>query len=119
MAFEPFLQIHHHKGYQDHRLGGDIQLTHDPGKAEATFALPKLTLDRYPVKFVLAGLLLDLLLLFSVSRRSSQWRAGKSDAMLLAKLAVVPGAVDLICVHRLRIATKTSVISLDLANQVC
>jgi len=73
-AFQPLLQIHHHKGHQDRHLGGDVQLAHDPRQAEAPFALPELALDRYPVKFVLTGLLFDFLLLFSPSRRPSKRR---------------------------------------------
>jgi len=75
MALEPLLKIHYHEGYQDRCLGGDIQLAHDPGQAEAPLALSELAFDRYPGKFVLTGLLDHSLLLLNIGRRSAQWRA--------------------------------------------
>jgi hypothetical protein len=74
LAFQPLLQIHHHEGHQDRRLGGNIQLAQDPAQVEAPLALSELAFDRYPVKFVLAGLLFDFLLLFSIGRRPPQRR---------------------------------------------
>ena len=118
MALEPLLQIHHHEGHQDRSLGGDSQLAHDPGQTEAPLALPEFAFDRYPGPFVLTGLLGHGLLLPDIGRGSAQRRTGESNAMVFAKLAVVPGAVDFIGVDRFRIMAKARAVSLYLPDQI-
>ena len=118
MAFQPLLQIHHHKGYRNCRFRCQSQLAHDPGQTEAPFTLTELALNRYPVVFFLAGLQFDLPPLFNLGRRPAQRGTRKTDAMLRAILAVTPGAVDLVRMNGCRIITKALARGFDLVVQI-
>ena len=114
---QDLFQIHHQERDHDHRFRCDRQFGHDPSQTESTFALAELALNRYPVDLILMCKLLLECPLRPFARSAQRWTR-HPNPVRLAVASIVPRAIQLVHMHRLRIKTKPLTIPLDLLDQI-